>query len=245
MPVIEFDRVSKTFARHRGQMLLRARLASMLRDRGVARFEALKDVSFRVEAGPSVAILGANGAGKSTLLGLIAQLAEPDAGTVKINARVAALLELGSGFHPDLTGTENVHLNAALMGLNRKRTAEVFDRIVDFSGIGDFIHEPLRTYSSGMIVRLAFSVAIHADADLLLVDEVLVVGDQAFQVKCQQFLQEFRRQGKTLVCVSHSLQLVESLCDSAIWLDKGTVRMVGTTAEVIPAYLGKGESSRA
>jgi ABC-type polysaccharide/polyol phosphate transport system ATPase subunit len=242
MTVIEFSHVSKTFARHRGQMLLRSRLSSLFRDRGVSRFEALKDVSFQVEAGNSIAIMGANGAGKSTLLGLIAQLAAPDGGTVKVDGRVAALLELGSGFHPDLTGAENVRLNGALMGLNRKRANELFDSILEFSGIGDFIHEPLRTYSSGMIVRLAFSVAIHADADILLVDEVLVVGDQSFQAKCQQRIQEFRRQGKTLVCVSHSVPLVQSLCHQAIWLDKGIVRMFGATDEVLPAYLASAAS---
>ena len=236
MAAIEFEHVSKTFARHRGQMLLRARLTSMFRDRGISRFQALNDVSFRVESGTSVALMGSNGAGKSTLLGLIAKLAEPDEGKVVVNGRVAALLELGSGFHPDLTGAENVRLNAAMMGLNRKKTAEVFDGIVEFSGIGDFIHEPLRTYSSGMSMRLAFSVAIHADADILLVDEVLVVGDQAFQVKCQHWLQEFRRRGKTLVCVSHSAHLVEMLCDQAIWLEKGNVVRVGTATEVISAY---------
>jgi ABC-type polysaccharide/polyol phosphate transport system ATPase subunit len=239
MAVIDFEHVSKTFARHRGQMLLRSRLTSMFRDRGISRFQALKDVSFRVEAGTSVAIVGPNGAGKSTLLGLIAQLAQPDEGRVVVNGRVAALLELGSGFHPDLTGAENVRLNAALMGLNRKQTAQAFDAIVEFSGIGDFIHEPLRAYSSGMIVRLAFAVAAHADADILLIDEVLVVGDQAFQAKCQQRLQEFRRQGKTLICVSHAVPLVQSLCDEAIWLEKGSVVEVGPSSKVIPAYVGQ------
>jgi ABC-type polysaccharide/polyol phosphate transport system ATPase subunit len=243
MAVIDFQHVSKTFARHRGQMLLRARLASIFRDRGVSRFQALKDVSFRVEAGTSVAIVGPNGAGKSTVLGLIARLAQPDAGKVVVNGRVAALLELGSGFHSDLTGAENVRLNAAMMGLSRKRTAEQFDAIVEFSGIGDFIDEPLRTYSSGMIVRLAFAVAAHADADILLIDEVLVVGDQAFQVKCQQRIQDFRRQGKTLICVSHSVQLVEALCDQAIWLEKGSVIQAGPAGEIIPAYLGHSAAS--
>ena len=238
MTVIEFQNVTKTFARHRGQMLLRARLASIFRDRGVSRFEALKDVSFHVESGSSVAIIGANGAGKSTLLGLVAQLADPDQGKVTVRGRVAALLELGSGFHPDLTGTENVQLNAALMGLGRKRTKEVFGSIVEFSGIGDFIHEPLRTYSSGMVVRLAFAVAIHADADILLVDEVLVVGDQAFQQKCQEKIQEFRRAGKTLVCVSHSVGMVQALCDQAIWLEHGRVVKSGPVSDVLPEYLG-------
>jgi ABC-type polysaccharide/polyol phosphate transport system ATPase subunit len=237
MVVIDFEHVSKTFARHRGQLLLRSRLTSMFRDRGVSRFQALKDVSFRVEAGTSIAIVGANGAGKSTLLGLIARLAQPDEGKVMVKGRVAALLELGSGFHPDLTGAENVRLNAALLGLSRKQTAQAFDAIVEFSGIGDFIDEPLRTYSSGMIVRLAFAVAIHANADILLVDEVLVVGDQEFQVKCQHWLEEFRRQGKTLICVSHAVQLVQSICDRAIWLEKGRVVQVGTADAVVSAYM--------
>jgi ABC-type polysaccharide/polyol phosphate transport system ATPase subunit len=239
MAVIEFNHVSKTFARHRGQILLRDRLTSLVRDRGVSRFQALTDVSFQVEAGTSVAIIGANGAGKSTLLGLIAGLSQPDGGKVAVEGRVAALLELGSGFHGDLTGAENVRLNAALMGLGRKRTNQLFDSIVEFSGIGDFIHEPLRTYSSGMVVRLAFSVAINADADILLIDEVLVVGDQAFQVKCQERIQDFRRRGKTLVFVSHSVGLVEALCDWAVWLEKGRVMKVGAAAEVIPAYLAR------
>ena len=238
MALIEFEHVSKSFARHRGQMLLRARLASLLREGGLSRFQALHDISFQVEAGTSLAIMGSNGAGKSTLLGLVAGLAEPDAGRVAVNGRVAALLELGSGFHPDLTGAENVYLNAALMGLSRKRATQLFDTIVDFSGVADFIHEPLRTYSAGMTVRLAFAVAVHADADILLIDEVLVVGDQAFQDKCQQRIQSFRREGKTLICVSHSIALVQSLCDRAIWLDKGALRMSGTVAEVSAAYLG-------
>ena len=236
MSAIEFDHVTKTFARHRGQMLLRDRIASLFRDRGISRFHALNDVSFRVERGASVAIVGSNGAGKSTLLGMIAGLAPADSGKIIVNGRVAALLELGSGFHPDLTGAENVRLNAALMGLSRRRTMELFDSIVEFSGIADFIHEPLRTYSSGMVVRLAFAVAIHADAEILLIDEVLVVGDQEFQAKCYQKIQDFRRQGKTLVCVSHAVQLVETLCDHAVWLDKGQVVKTGAIDEVLSAY---------
>ena len=239
MAVIEFQHVSKTFARHRGQMLLRARIASLFQDRETSRFRALNDVSFRVEPGDSLAVVGPNGAGKSTLLGLIAGLAPPDQGRVAVSGRVAALLDLGSGFHPDLTGTENVRLNAALMGLSRARTMELHDEIVAFSGIGDFIHEPLRTYSAGMVVRLAFAVAITADADILLIDEVLVVGDQAFQVKCRQKILDFRQRGKTLVCVSHAVQLVETLCDHAIWLDHGELVRSGPAREVIQAYQGQ------
>src|SRR5262249_54680314 len=148
------------------------------------RFFALRNVSFQVESGEGLAVVGPNGAGKSTLLSLVAGLVRPDSGTVSSSGRIAALLELGSGFHHDLTGTENVRVTAALFGFSRKRTSDVFDSIVEFSGIGDFIDEPLRTYSSGMIMRLAFSVAINSDPDILLIDEVLAVGDQAFQAKC-------------------------------------------------------------
>ena len=239
--LITFENVSKTFSRHgTGQKLVRSHMLDIFRRRGKAdRFYALKDVSFHVEEGESLAIVGANGAGKSTLLGLVAGLSMPDEGRVAVNGRVAALLELGSGFHPDLTGAENVRLNAALLGMSRRRTAELFDEIVDFSGIQNFIDEPLRTYSSGMTVRLAFSVAIHTDPEILLVDEVLVVGDSAFQTKCQEKIRAFRRQGKTFLCVSHAVALVHDLCDRAIWLDRGNLIASGTTAEVLAAYSGQ------
>ena len=168
MAVIEFQNVSKTFARAGGRMLLRDYMGAFFRRSHRQPFYALKNVSFRVDHGESVAVIGSNGAGKSTLLGLVAGLTEPNEGIVTINGRVAALLELGAGFHPDLTGTENVWLNASLMGLSRKRTGELFDQIVDFSDVGDFIDEPLRTYSTGMMMRLAFSVAVHCDPDILL-----------------------------------------------------------------------------
>ncbi len=185
------------------------------------RFYALKDVSFRLDLGESLALVGSNGAGKSTLLSLIAGLAEPDSGRVRVNGRIGALLQLGSGFHPDLTGTENIRLNAALLGLGRRRTTELFGDIVEFSGIGDFVDEPLRTYSSGMMMRLAFSVAVHLDPDILIIDEVLAVGDAAFQAKCIGKLEEHKRSGKTLLFVTHAVGSVQQLCDRAIWLDHG------------------------
>jgi ABC-type polysaccharide/polyol phosphate transport system ATPase subunit len=238
MSLIEFRAVSKSFARHTGRVLLRDRLTHWLKGQHGERFYALKNISFAVESGEGLAVVGANGAGKSTLLGLVAGLARPDTGTVAVNGRIAALLELGSGFHPDLTGTENVTVNAALIGLGRRRTAEIFDQIVDFSGIGEFIDEPLRTYSSGMVMRLAFSVAIHMDPEILLVDEVLAVGDSAFQEKCFDRLRRFRHAGKTLLCVSHSAAMVREMCDRAIWLDHGELMMTGRTADVIEAYEG-------
>jgi len=238
MTLIEFRGVSKSFARHAGRMLLRDRLTHWLKGQHQDRFHALKNISFTVDEGEGLAVVGANGAGKSTLLGLVAGLARPDEGMVTVKGRIAALLELGSGFHPDLTGAENVSVNAALLGLSRRRTAELFDEIVDFSGIGEFIDEPLRTYSSGMIMRLAFSVAINIDPEILLVDEVLAVGDTGFQEKCFERLRRFRQAGRTLLCVSHSSAMVREMCDRAIWLDHGELMMTGQICDVIEAYEG-------
>jgi ABC-type polysaccharide/polyol phosphate transport system ATPase subunit len=239
MKVIEFRNVSKSFHRHGGQMLLRDRLVQFFRHRKSERFFALKHVSFHVDQGESMAVIGPNGAGKSTLLGLVAGLSTPDTGAVSVNGRAAALLELGSGFHPDLTGTENVHLNASLLGLSRKRTTELFNEIVEFSGIGEFIDEPLRTYSTGMTMRLAFSVAINMDPEILLIDEVLAVGDAAFQMKCFDKIRQFRKSGKTLLCVSHASGMVQELCDRAIWLDHGELVMSSSVGEVVEAYAGR------
>src|SRR5262245_11469936 len=204
MVVIEADRVSKTFPHAGEAKLLRVHL--MERFRGVKRtpFYALKNVTFRLEQGETLGLIGGNGAGKSTLLSLICGLGSPNSGTIKVNGRVAPLLELGSGFHPDLTGRENIFLNASLLGITRKQTLEQFDSIVEFSGIREFIEEPIRTYSSGMNMRLAFSVAVHVDPDILVIDEVLGVGDQEFQSRCFDRLQLFRKTGKTLLFVSHS-----------------------------------------
>jgi ABC-type polysaccharide/polyol phosphate transport system ATPase subunit len=238
MSVIEFSQVSKSFHRHAGQLLLRNHLFQMLRRQREERFFALKGVSFTLERGESLAVIGRNGAGKSTLLGLVAGLAQPDEGRVTVNGHVAALLELGSGFHHDLTGRENVRMNASLLGLSRKQTNAAFDSIVEFSGIGEFINEPLRTYSTGMIMRLAFSVAVNTDPEVLIIDEVLAVGDTAFQAKCFKKIHEFRGSGKTLLCVSHSPAMIRQLCDQAIWLDHGELVMRGTVAEVAAAYAG-------
>ena len=207
MSVVEFIDVSKTFSRTTGQMLLRSHLARWFGPAHKQRFYALKKVSFRVGKGESLAVVGPNGAGKSTLLGLVAGLSQPDAGTVIVNGRIAPMLELGSGFHPDLTGAENITLNAALLGLTRRRTAELFDQIVEFAGVADSIQEPLRTYSTGMIMRLAFSVATRMDPDILLIDEVLAVGDQTFQAKCIDKIHEFRNNGEEhdlrFPCIRH------------------------------------------
>ena len=243
MSVVELSHVSKTFCRHAGQMLLRNHILQLMRLERQQRFYALEDVSFRVEHGESLAVVGPNGAGKSTLLSLVAGLTKPNRGVVKVNGRVAALLELGAGFHADLTGRENVRLNASLLGLSRRQTAAAYEGIVDFSGIGDFIEEPVRTYSTGMLMRLAFSVAVHMEPEVLLIDEILAVGDAAFQTKCFDRIHQLRNSGKTLLCVSHASGMVRELCDRAIWLDHGRLIMTGRVAEVTEAYAGCPASS--
>ncbi|MCZ2147328.1 MAG: ABC transporter ATP-binding protein [Bryobacterales bacterium] len=236
MSLIQFEQVSKAFLRSSSRMLLRGILVERFRNNGRSQFYALKNVSFTIHEGETVGVIGRNGAGKSTLLSLVAGISYPDAGKVTVQGRVAALLELGSGFHPDLTGVENVFLNASLLGLSRAKTIEKFEQIREFADIGDFIHEPLRTYSSGMIMRLAFSVAIHVDPAFLIIDEVLAVGDVAFQAKCYEKITQFKNSGKGLLIVSHAGKTVQQLCDRAIWLDHGTLMMDGPTEEVVAAY---------
>lgn len=238
-PAIQFINVSKSFHRSTGRVLLRQHISSWFGHSKLERFTALKNITLQVNKGEGVAVVGSNGAGKSTLLSLVAGLAIPASGVVIVDGRLAALLELGSGFHPDLTGAENVRLNASLLGLTKKRTEELFDSIVDFSGIAEFIHEPLRTYSSGMVMRLAFSVAINMDPDILLIDEVLAVGDQNFQAKCFERILEFRHSGKTVLCVSHAVGIVQNLCERAIWLDHGELVMDGKIRDVVDAYGGR------
>ena len=247
MALIEFENVSKTFSHSGGAKLLRAHLQDRLRRRAVHRevFYALKDVSFHVDHGECMAIVGGNGAGKSTLLSLVTGLCTPTSGRIAVGGRVAALLELGSGFHADLTGAENVFLNASLLGLSRKRTEACFDQIVDFSGVSDFIDDPIRTYSSGMIMRLAFAVAVHVDPDILIIDEVLAVGDQAFQNKCFERITRFKQEGRTMLFVSHSAQLVRQFCDRTMWLDNGQAVLIGTPDEVLNAYAGNSSNARA
>jgi lipopolysaccharide transport system ATP-binding protein len=236
--VIYASGLTKSYSRHLGHKLLRDYLSAWFgrAAQSVERFYALRDISFSVRQGESLAIIGHNGAGKSTLLNLVAGLSRPDAGTLRIDGRVTPLLDLGSGFHPDLTGTENLFLNAALLGLTRRQTRDRYEAILEFSGVGDFIEEPLRTYSSGMMLRLAFSIAIHVDPDILLVDEVLAVGDADFQAKCVNRIQRFREEGKTILCVSHARGMVQDLCDRALWLDHGVVRAFGPIDEVVDQY---------
>ncbi len=235
MTLIELENVSKVYHLHHKRQLVMQRVASKIR-RERNSFWALRNVSLRIEAGESVGIIGPNGAGKSTLLSIAVGVTAPTEGSVRQQGRVAALLELGSGFHPDLTGRENIHLNAALLGYTRVQVQASVDSIIDFAGIPDFIDEPLRTYSTGMMARLGFSVAIHLDPDILVLDEVLAVGDQEFQKKCVDKIVDFRRRGKTLLFVSHSASAVESLCQRAVWLDLGRVRRDGPAADVLAEY---------
>ena len=200
-------------------------------------FPALKGVSFNVPAGRTFGIIGRNGSGKSTALKLVAGITKPTTGTVKVQGRISALIELGAGFHPEISGRENVFINGIMLGLSKREVARRFDEIVEFAELEEFIDAPVKTYSSGMYMRLGFAVAIHVDPDILLVDEVLAVGDEGFTHKCLDKFGEFKRRGKTILLVTHSLQLVERFCDEALWLDSGRIRGAGDPRRVVDAYL--------
>ncbi len=245
MAALVFDRVTKTFPHHVGARLLRERIADLMHPSPAQRIEVLKDVSFEVPSGDGLGVIGPNGAGKSTLLNLACGLSAPDSGRIEVHGRVAALLELGAGFHPDLTGAENVRINAAMVGLSRRQTAEHLEEIVEFSGVRDFIHEPLRTYSSGMTMRLAFSVAVHVDPDILVIDEVIGVGDQAFFAKCLERMHRFQAAGKTILLATHSADLMSQLCQHALWLDRGRVVSRGPVKAVLEAYKSSQSSAAA
>jgi len=204
--------------------------------RAPAPFWALRDVSFAVAPGESVAVVGANGAGKSTLLRLLCGVGRPTSGRVRVGGRAAAVLDLGVGFHPQLTGRENLYVNAIVSGLTRREVDRIADRIIGFAEVGRFIDEPLRTYSAGMQMRLAFAVATHVDPDVMIIDEALAVGDGYFQAKCADRLESFRRRGKTLLMVSHQIEAVRGLCRRALWLQNGALRADGPFEAVCGAY---------
>lgn len=237
MDVITVKNVSKIFRRHKPRMLLRDHIRQMVAGASNEEgFYALRNVSFRVAREEGVALIGANGAGKSTMLSLVCGLTPPDEGQIQVNGSIAPLLALGSGFHPDLTGRENLFLNSALLGMNEKQVNRRFQEIVDFAELEAFIDEPLRVYSAGMSMRLAFSIAVHCDPAIVVIDEVLGVGDAAFQRKCHDKISEMRAAGKTLLCVSHSPETVKEFCERAIWLHQGEVVMDGRVRGVIEAY---------
>lgn len=199
--------------------------------------EVLKNISMDIKKGETVALIGTNGSGKSTLLKLMTKIIFPNKGTVETNGKLTSLLELGAGFHQDFTGRENIYFNASIFGLTRKEIDERIQDIIDFSELGEFIDHPVRTYSSGMYMRLAFSVAINVDAEILLIDEILAVGDQHFQEKCYRKLKELKESDKTIVIVTHSLDVVKDLCDRAVWIYKGELRLDGDPIYVIDEYL--------
>jgi len=236
---IRFESVSKSFrVAHQRPFLAREIVRRILqRPATVEVHQALRAISFRVEQGESMGVIGTNGSGKSTLLSLIAGTSYATSGTVEVHGRVGPLLELGAGFHPDLTGLENIYLNASLLGLSREQVDQRLESIVEYSGIREFIDAPIQTYSTGMKARLGFAVIAHVEPDVLLVDEALSVGDAQFQGKCERTLEDFRRAGKTLFLVSHSLPTVQALCTRALWLHRGTIRADGPAAEVCERYL--------
>ncbi len=196
----------------------------------------LKDINLTIDKGESVALIGVNGSGKSTLLKMMTKIIYPNKGKITVNGKLTSLLELGAGFHPDFSGRENIYFNSAIFGLTRKEIEKRLDQIIEFSELKDFIDNPVRTYSSGMYMRLAFSVAINVDADILLIDEILAVGDAHFQEKCFNKLKELKKQGKTIVIVSHSTGQIKEFCDRAVWLYQGKVRMDGKVDEVLKEY---------
>jgi lipopolysaccharide transport system ATP-binding protein len=241
MNAIELQRVSKSYRLWgRGSQFATLKSALLKRELTLApeaSVAALEDVSFAVHRGEAFGIVGRNGSGKSTLLKLMSGILKPTGGAIAVNGRVAALIELGAGFHPEITGRENIYINGIMLGLTRREIDSRFDRIVEFSGIRDFIDQPVKTYSSGMYVRLGFAVAVHVDPDILLIDEVLSVGDEEFSQKCIAKIQEMKYRGVTLVFVTHQLEQVRNLCDRAIWLDHGKVAAMGDPVRVVDEYL--------
>ncbi len=243
---IELDHVSKIYRRYGGKQF--STLKSALLQRSIIRdlqpnetFPALTDVSFSVTKGSTYGVMGRNGSGKSTALKLVAGITKPTSGAVRVEGRISALIELGAGFHPEISGRENVFINGIMLGLTKREIQERFDEIVDFAELREFIDAPVKTYSSGMYMRLGFAVAINVNPDVLLVDEVLAVGDEGFTHKCLDKFAEFKRSNKTILLVTHSLALIERFCDEALWLDAGRAMTHGDPKRVVGAYLTKVE----
>lgn len=235
---IKVDHVYKSFDIYYDRAnTLKERALFWMRNKRKEKREVLKDINLDIKKGETVALIGVNGSGKSTLLKLMTQIIFPNKGTIETKGKLTSLLELGAGFHPDFSGRENIYFNSSIFGLTRKEIDKRLDQIIEFSELQDFIDNPVRTYSSGMYMRLAFSVAINVDADILLIDEILSVGDQHFQEKCFNKMRELKREGKTMVFVTHSMDSVRNLCDRAVWLSNGVVKMDGNTNEVVDEYL--------
>src|SRR6478735_5967541 len=242
MNAIELVNVSKIYRRYGGRQF--STLKSALLQRSILRdlqpsetFPALTDVSFTVMPGQTLGVIGRNGSGKSTTLKLVAGITKPTSGVVRVRGRISALIELGAGFHPEISGRENVFINGIMLGLSRREIQQRFDEIVEFAELTDFIDAPVKTYSSGMYMRLGFAVAIHVNPDVLLVDEVLAVGDEGFTHRCLDKFAEFKRRGKTILIVTHALGLVERFCDEALWLDRGRIKGSGDPKRIVGAYI--------
>ena len=234
---IDVNHVTKTFKLYSDKpQTLKERLVRGWKNKTEER-TVLKDINIEINKGETVALIGVNGSGKSTLLKLMTKIIYPNKGTLKTYGKLTSLLELGAGFHPDFTGRENIYFNAAIFGLTKKEIDDRLQSIIEFSELGDFIDSPVRTYSSGMYMRLAFSVAINVDAEILLIDEILAVGDQHFQDKCFAKLEELAKSKMTIVIVSHSLDSIKKLCNRAIWINEGKVAMDGKCSDVIDEYL--------
>lgn len=238
-PAISLEAVSKMYRLYheKNQYLKTAALRG--RRARYEEFWAVEDVSFEIAQGSTFGIIGSNGSGKSTLLKCLAGILTPDKGRIRVAGSLAALLELGAGFHPELSGLENIYLNGAILGMSRKDIDARISSIIEFSGLEKFIDTPVKNYSSGMAVRLGFSIATSVDPEILLIDEVLAVGDEAFQRRCGERIEEFRSEGRTIVLVSHGLSQIQQLCTSTAWLEKGSLRMVGQTNEVLSEYVGE------
>ncbi|HEY0143287.1 MAG TPA: ABC transporter ATP-binding protein [Thermoanaerobaculia bacterium] len=238
---IQLEEVSKSYSLY-GSRSQFATLKSALLKRDLKPIPeksvpALRNVSFEIHRGEAFGIIGRNGSGKSTLLKIVTGILKPTEGKIAVNGRVAALIELGAGFHPEITGRENIFINGIMLGLTRREIEQRFDKIVEFSGVGEFLDQPVKTYSSGMYVRLGFAVAVHVDPDILLIDEVLAVGDEEFSARCIAKIQEMKYKGVTLLFVTHQLDQVRNLCDRALWLDRGFVEAIGDPMRVVDAYL--------
>lgn len=249
MNAIELVNVSKVYRRF-SQRKQFSTLKSALLSRSLIRdlkpdevFPAVRNVTVSVPRGQTLGVIGRNGSGKSTLLKLVAGITKPTSGTVTVHGRISALIELGAGFHPEISGRENVFINGIMLGLSKREVARRFDEIVEFAELEDFIDAPVKTYSSGMYMRLGFAVAIHVDPDVLLVDEVLAVGDEGFTHKCLDKFAEFKRRGKTILLVTHSLGMVERFCDDALWMDGGRMKLQGDPKRVVGAYITDVEKS--
>ena len=234
--VVEVANIWKKFYIYQDQAKsLKERIIFWGRQR-TEEFWALKNISLTVPKGATMGIMGRNGSGKSTLLKLISRILYPTKGEVRIKGKLSTLLELGAGFHPDFTGRENIYLNASILGFTKKEIKERLNEIIEFAELGDFIDNPVRNYSSGMYMRLGFAVAVHVDPDILLIDEVLSVGDLAFQEKCLARIQDMQKRGKTIILVTHAPKQVEELCNIAVWLDQGEAKLQGPAQEVAQAY---------